>query len=89
MEKAKIISWRKKKIKNKNKSVADLKPGEKAVITHFEDEIMSLKLLEMGCVPGSEIQLKYVAPLGDPICILIAGYNLTLRLDEASTILIQ
>ena len=68
------------------KSVADLKPGEKGVICCFKDDDMSLKLLEMGCLPGSEVVLKYRAPFGDPICISVAGYNLSLRLEEAATI---
>jgi ferrous iron transport protein A len=71
------------------KSLADLKIGEKAVITHFQDEVMSLKLLEMGCLPGTEVQLRYIAPFGDPICIQVSGYSLSLRLAEAKTVLIQ
>jgi ferrous iron transport protein A len=71
------------------KTVADMKIGERAVITQFNDEIMSLKLLEMGCLPGTEVQLKYVAPFGDPICIKVSGYTLSLRLEEAGTILIE
>ena len=85
----KLFFWKKKGQVKSDRSVADLKPGEKAVISKFDDEVMSLKLLEMGCVPGTEIQLKYIAPLGDPICILVSGYSLSLRLSEASTILIQ
>jgi hypothetical protein len=34
------------------RSVADLKPGEKAIIRTFSDQWMSLKLLEMGCLPA-------------------------------------
>jgi ferrous iron transport protein A len=72
-----------------DRSIADLKIGEKGIIRFFKDEMMSLKLLEMGCLPGTEVKLSYVAPLGDPICIRVAGYSLSLRLDEASTILIN
>ena len=68
------------------KSVADLKIGEKGIITGFEDQQMSLKLLEMGCLPGCEVELSAKAPLGDPVCIKVCGYNLSLRLEEASTI---
>jgi len=71
------------------KSVADLKIGEKGIIQFFKDELMSLKLLEMGCLPGSEVKLSCVAPFGDPICIKVSGYSLSLRKDEASTILIK
>jgi ferrous iron transport protein A len=72
-----------------NKSVADLKIGEKGTICCFKDKIMSLKLLEMGCLPGSEVKMCCKAPLGDPICILVSGYNLSLRVEEAATITIK
>ena len=68
------------------RTVADLKIGEKGVICCFSDQEMSLKLLEMGCLPGSEIQLSHKAPLGDPVCIKVLGYSLSLRLEEAATI---
>ncbi|HEY8400029.1 MAG TPA: FeoA family protein [Cytophagaceae bacterium] len=71
------------------KSVADLKVGEKGFICCFRDDDMSLKLLEMGCLPGSEVELSCKAPLGDPICIKVAGYNLSLRLNEAATIMLR
>ncbi len=68
------------------KTVADLRIGEKGIISGFSDQEMSLKLLEMGCLPGSEIQLTHKAPFGDPICIKVLGYSLLLRIDEAATI---
>lgn len=68
------------------RTVADLKIGEKGTICCFSDQEMSLKLLEMGCLPGSEIELSGTAPLGDPICIKVLGYHLALRKEEASTI---
>ncbi len=74
---------------NKEKSVADLKIGEKGVVSCFKDKEMSLKLLEMGCLPGCEICLRSKAPLGDPVCICVSGYNLSIRLDEASTIVVN
>lgn len=71
------------------RSVADLKPGEKAIIQSFNDQIMSLKLLEMGCLPGAEICLHCKAPLGDPICLNVSGYCLSMRRSEAASILIE
>ncbi len=68
------------------RTVADLKLGEKGVICCFSDQEMSLKLLEMGCLPGSEIELSHKAPFGDPLCIKVLGYSLSLRVDEAATI---
>jgi ferrous iron transport protein A len=71
------------------KSVADLKIGEKGTICCFKDSKMSLKLLEMGCLPGSEVKITCKAPLGDPICIMVSGYNLSLRVEEAGTIMLK
>ena len=68
------------------RSVADLKIGEKGIIDFFMDDIMSLKLLEMGCLPGTEVKLSCIAPFGDPICIKVSGYSLSLRKEDASTI---
>ncbi len=73
----------------KIKSVADLSPGESGIISDLLDEALSLKLLEMGCIPGQPIKFNFAAPLGDPICVSVAGYNLSLRLDEANTISLQ
>lgn len=70
------------------RSVADLKPGEKGIVCCFKDELMSLKFLEMGCLPGSEIELSHKAPFGDPICIRVGGYALAMRQKEAATIML-
>jgi ferrous iron transport protein A len=45
--------------------------------------------MEMGCVPGEIIIIDQVAPLGDPISILVAGYHLSLRLNEAENIWVE
>lgn len=71
------------------RSVADLKIGERATIESFNNQLMSLKLLEMGCLPGAEICLHSKAPFGDPICLNVAGYCLAMRKSEAATILIE
>ncbi|MFM8431239.1 MAG: ferrous iron transport protein A [Bacteroidota bacterium] len=63
--------------------LSSLKKGQKAVVDHFTDDEISLKLLEMGCVPGEEIEMLRIAPMGDPVAIRIAGYMLSLRKDEA------
>lgn len=63
-----------------------MKPGETAVISGFTDEQISVKLLEMGFLPGTVIRFNFSAPLGDPVCVNISGYDISLRLDEAITI---
>lgn len=73
----------------KRRNVAELKVGESGTIKGFSDGVLSLKLMEMGCLPGSEIKMNYAAPLGDPISFYVAGYNLSLRISEASSIIIE
>ena len=45
--------------------------------------------MEMGCVPGEEIRVEQIAPLGDPIAISVSGYSLSLRLNEAQNIFVE
>jgi len=70
------------------KNVAEMAPGETAVISGFTDDLLSNKLLEMGFLPGSLIKFNFKAPLGDPICVSVSGYDITLRIEEAVIITI-
>jgi ferrous iron transport protein A len=65
-----------------------MKPGETAIISGFTDEQLSVKLLEMGFLPGTAVRFNFSAPFGDPICVNISGFDLSLRLEEARTIAI-
>ena len=69
--------------------LSELKQGQKAIITSFQSSELELKLMEMGCLPGEEVVVEQVAPLGDPISIKIAGYSLSLRKSEAAEINIE
>ncbi len=69
--------------------LSDLKPGQEGVIKEFHSNEILLKLMEMGCVPGERILMEQVAPLGDPISVNVAGYHLSLRLNEADQILVE
>ncbi len=66
--------------------LSELKLGQKGIIESFTDYELSLKLLEMGCIPGEIIEVIRIAPFGDPIAISISGYILSLRIDEATTV---
>jgi ferrous iron transport protein A len=68
------------------KTVSEMKPGDVGIIAGFTDEFLSVKLMEMGCLPGIPVRFNFAAPLGDPICISVSGYELSLRLEEAATI---
>lgn len=73
----------------KMKRLSELEPGTVARIHSFEKNDLFLKLMEMGCVPGEWVRVEQIAPLGDPISITVAGYNLSLRLDEAENIFME
>ena len=73
-------------MEGKPKSVADMIPGETGIISGFSDDQLSSKLLEMGFLPGTAVRFNFTAPFGDPICVSISGFDLSLRLDEASMI---
>lgn len=66
--------------------MAQMSPGEVAIIADLVDDYLSAKLMEMGCLPGATVRFNFCAPLGDPVCISVSGYELSLRLEEASTI---
>jgi ferrous iron transport protein A len=70
-------------------SLAELKKGQKAIVRAFSNESLSSKLIEMGCMPGEFIMLSKTAPLGCPLAVSIAGYELSLRKEEAASVLIE
>ena len=78
-----------KKVKLFPHTLADLELGEYAVIDSFTDKEISIKLLEMGCLPGEIVRMSNIAPFGDPIAISVAGYVLGLRKAEASSVIIK
>ena len=71
------------------KKLSDIRVGRTAIIHSFENDDIFIKLMEMGCIPGERVKVEQVAPLGDPISITVAGYNLSLRLNEARNILVE
>jgi len=71
------------------KKLSEIKAGKVVKINSFIRDDIFLKLMEMGCLPGEIISIEKIAPLGDPISIRVAGYLLSLRINEASTILVE
>lgn len=69
--------------------LSELEAGQKAIINSFEKDEIFIKLMEMGCVPGEHVTIEQIAPLGDPISISVAGYHLSLRLNEANSIFVD
>lgn len=69
--------------------LSDLQVGQQATVIDFSKDEISIKLMEMGLVPGEIIFIEKFAPLGDPISIAVAGYSLSLRINEAENINVE
>jgi len=68
----------------------ELKVGKSAVITSVGGEgALRQHFLDMGVIPGAEVTLVKLAPMGDPMELQIHGYELTLRVSDAANIGIQ
>lgn len=72
------------------KILSELKAGESGRIKKiFGEGALHKKLLDMGIIKGTKIEVTKVAPLGDPVDIKIKGYHLSLRKEEAAQILVE
>jgi ferrous iron transport protein A len=68
-------------------TLAELAVGATATVASVSgaDEI-SIRLMEMGLVPGTELRVLGLAPLGDPLEIEVRGYRLSIRKSEAARV---
>ena len=67
-------------------TIANLQKGQIAIIKDFDAEVIPLKLLEMGCLPGNTVELLQIAPFGDPLYLNINGSHLAIRIETARDI---
>ena len=68
----------------------DLQPGDRVRVVGYADEsAYSRRLLNLGLVAGTELQVRRRAPLGDPLEIRFRGYSLALRPSEADCLLLE
>ncbi len=74
-------------------TIASLKKGQRAIIKDiikdFSVDVVPLKLLEMGCLPGNEVSLVQTAPFNDPLYLNINGSHLAIRRETACKIEIE
>ena len=71
-------------------TLAKAKTGCKYQIVEVKGQgIVKRRLLDMGLVPGEIVKVVGIAPLGDPIHIQVKGYDLSLRLSEASSVIVE
>ena len=69
--------------------LATLTPGQSGVIAELHgDDSLRVRLMEMGLIRGETVQVLKYAPLGDPVELDVAGYHLSIRKDDAQSILV-
>ena len=69
------------------KTLNELKAGETAKVLKLNGEgAVKRRIMDMGITKGTEITVRKVAPLGDPIELTVRGYELSIRKDEAARI---
>ncbi|UCD48572.1 MAG: metal-dependent transcriptional regulator [Phycisphaerales bacterium] len=67
--------------------LTEIQPGVKCVVKSIKNRrTVARRLIEMGVQRGTLVEIKRVAPLGDPIAVKVRGYHLSLRLEEAKSI---
>ncbi|MEO7413664.1 MAG: FeoA family protein [Opitutaceae bacterium] len=70
--------------------LSQLSVGASATVREFPNAgVATLRLREMGVLPGTAVTLVRTAPLGDPLEIKVRGYHLTLRKSEAEHVLVE
>lgn len=71
--------------------IGELKIGHRARVVALSvgNKMYRQRLIAMGLIPGTEFVVSRIAPLGDPIEILVRGFALSLRKDEANLVQIE
>jgi Fe2+ transport system protein FeoA len=70
-------------------SLSELRVGQSAVIERLGGErTFRRRLMELGLVPGTRVELVGIAPLGDPLKLIVRGCVLSIRRAEASHVLV-
>jgi ferrous iron transport protein A len=70
-----------------NRFLSDLLPGEKGIVKRVNGSTMiKRRIVDMGVVAGTSVEVQKFAPLGDPMEIKVKGFNLSLRKTEAEMI---
>ena len=71
-------------------TLGDAKVGSTVVVTKIEgDSAYKRRIMDMGITKGSEIFIRKVAPLGDPVEITVRGYELSVRKNDAQCVEVE
>ncbi len=69
------------------RTLKDAKVGETVKVTRIDGEgALKRRIMDMGITKGSELYIRKVAPLGDPVEVTVRGYELTIRRNDAEII---
>ena len=72
------------------KTLRDLKVGDTSVVVKLHGEgALKRRIMDMGLTKGTEIYVRKVAPLGDPMELTVRGYELSVRTGDAELIEVQ
>ena len=70
--------------------LSDIKEGQKATIVRVGGNgILRRRILEMGILKGTDVYVEKYAPLKDPLELIVKGYHITLRVEEATQITVE
>ena len=71
-------------------TLGEAKVGSTVTVTKIEgDGAYKRRIMDMGITKGSEIYIRKVAPLGDPVEITVRGYELSVRKNDAQCVLVK
>ena len=71
-------------------TLGDAKVGSTVVVTKIEgDGAYKRRIMDMGITKGSELYIRKVAPLGDPVEVTVRGYELSIRKADAEIIEVE
>ncbi len=71
-------------------TLGDAKVGSTVVVTKIEgDSAYKRRIMDMGITKGSELFIRKVAPLGDPVEITVRGYELSVRKNDAQCVQVK
>ena len=71
-------------------TLGDAKVGSTVVVTKIEgDSAYKRRIMDMGITTGSELYIRKVSPLGDPVEITVRGYELSVRKDDAQCVQVK
>ena len=72
------------------KTLKDVRIGQSAIIRKLHGEgAVKRRIMDMGLTKGTEVYVRKVAPLGDPVEITVRGYELSIRKGDAENILVE